>query len=131
MGYDEEQAHQLSDYEIKRLQNIRRNQERLKSIGLPTLPPTATKKRRKSEIEKGGRQPHEKRPRSSRLQAKTVVNNNKEPTNWDGRKVAVSTESCLTITLAHVLTQVEKFHPDNNDGGKWGRFSWQSASWMV
>ena len=34
---DEEQAHQLSDYEMKRLQNIHRNQERLNSLGLITL----------------------------------------------------------------------------------------------
>jgi len=113
---DEEQAHQLSDYEMKRLQNIQRNQERLNSLGLLTKPPTATKKRRKSEKEKGGRPPLEKRPRSSRLQAKAVVNNNKEPTQWDSGKV-------LEITFAHTLSQIEKCHPDNDDGGKRGRFS--------
>ena len=64
-----DEAYQPSEYELQRLERIRRNQEYLASLGLePLQAATANKKRRKSaEIE---RPPVEKRPRSSRLQGK-------------------------------------------------------------
>jgi len=114
---------QKSDYELQRDQRMLRNQEPLKSLGLPTQPATAIKKRKKSGKEKGGRPPLEKRPRSSRLQAKAVVNNNKEPTGWDGSKVVLCPKQTLKISFAHVLARFQKFHPDDDDGGKRGRFS--------
>jgi len=120
-----EELHQLSAYELQRLANIRRNKERLVRLGLDTLKPaTADKKKRKKSGRKGEQPPPEKRPRSSRLQAKEVVASNvKQPTVKAGGRVPFNPNLTLRITFAHLMAQIEKCHPNDDDGGKRGRFS--------
>jgi hypothetical protein len=65
---DDNLTYQPSEYELQRLERIRRNQEYLASLGLETLKQPQQKKKRKSA--EGERPPVEKRPKSSRLQGK-------------------------------------------------------------
>jgi hypothetical protein len=65
---DDNAAYQPSEYELQRLERIRRNQEYLASLGLETLKQPQEKKKKKSiEAE---RPQVERRPRSSRLQGR-------------------------------------------------------------
>ena len=70
---DDNLAYQPSEYELQRMERIRRNQEYLASLGLATLSKDQKKnsaKKQRKRASEGAPPPVEKRPRSSRLQGK-------------------------------------------------------------
>jgi hypothetical protein len=86
---DDNAAYQPSEYELQRLERIRRNQEYLASLGLETLKQPQEKKKRKST--EAERPQVERRPRSSRLQGREFNFNIEELFNM--RKMLTSSTS--------------------------------------